>query len=458
VKVKQSAGRARHFVVNPRVGGILAALVCFFARLEAARAQDAGTTTVTNLSVQGVTYYSAPNVAQMRIAAPGGDTNSGTFNISSVSNPNFFGETRPNDVFRICYNMSSGGGWENPNDSSFGYEFETHYAPSATERVFEHHLSYFSQATGHNLRPWSWLIYKSSSNPAMVDRIEHSIATDKLSFTSSGGQNQWMVFQPSGSSPNSGGEISLIGPTEFVFLQNGYSPFIQLNNAGWSRSLIFLDGNNHIRVGANGDPLSLNEKLMWEDDGRYDIGVTNSNRPRDLFLARNAVIGGAVGIGVDNPAYTLQVNGSVAGVGPYMNLSDARYKENVATITNALAKVMALRGVSFDWKQGGKNPYVFDAGSQLGVIAQEVRQVLPEAVSQAPNGDYSVAYSEIVPVLLQAIKEQQAGLGKMGEALRAKEEELQTLTTRLERLERLVSARSAQNAPAQAIARREPKF
>jgi hypothetical protein len=107
---------------------------------------------------------------------------------------------------------------------------------------------------------------------------------------------------------------------------------------------------------------------------------------------------------------------------------------------------MALRGVSFDWKQGGKNPYAFDSGSQLGVIAQEVKQVIPEAVSQAANGDYSVAYSEIVPVLLQAIKEQQTDLGRMNDALRAKEEELQTLTTRLDRLERLVSARPAQSA------------
>ncbi|HEX4645819.1 MAG TPA: tail fiber domain-containing protein, partial [Verrucomicrobiae bacterium] len=317
------------------------------------------------------------------------------------------------------------------------------------------HLSYFSQATGRNLRPWSWLIYKSSTNPAMVDRIEHSIATDKLSFTSNGGQNQWMVFQPKGYGQNSGGEISLIGPTAFVFLQNGYSPFIQLNNAGWSRSLIFLDANNHMRVGADGDPLSLNEKLMWENDGLYDIGITNSNRPRDLFLARNAVIGGSVGVGVANPAYTLQVNGSVAGVGPYLNLSDARYKENVATITNALAKVVALRGVSFNWRQGEKNSYAFDDSPQLGVIAQEVKQVLPEAVSRASNGDYSVAYGEIVPVLLQAIKEQQVDLGKMNKALQAKDAEVQTLTARLDRLEQLVSSRSVKNVPADAFVRQE---
>jgi translation initiation factor IF-2 len=55
--------------------------------------------------------------------------------------------------------------------------------------------------------------------------------------------------------------------------------------------------------------------------------------------------------------------------------------------------------VSFKWKDTNENA--------IGVIAQEVEQVLPEVVATAENGDKSVAYGNIVAVLIEAVKEQQ---------------------------------------------------
>ena len=89
--------------------------------------------------------------------------------------------------------------------------------------------------------------------------------------------------------------------------------------------------------------------------------------------------------------------------------SDDRLKTNKVGISNALEKVNALSGFTFDWtewacEQGGQ----FDPNKRfVGVSAQEVEKVLPEAVSPAPfNNDYlTVRYEKIVPLLIEAIKE-----------------------------------------------------
>ncbi len=115
---------------------------------------------------------------------------------------------------------------------------------------------------------------------------------------------------------------------------------------------------------------------------------------------------GNVGIGTTTPTYKLHVNGSVAGIGAYQNLSDARFKTNIRAISGALGKVESLRGVSFDWKKDQHPELDLPDGRQIGLIAQEVEKVVPEVVSADDQGTRSVAYGSLVPVLIEAIKEQ----------------------------------------------------
>ncbi len=92
--------------------------------------------------------------------------------------------------------------------------------------------------------------------------------------------------------------------------------------------------------------------------------------------------------------------------------SDERLKQNIQTVPAALDKVMQLRGVTFDWRNGP------DSG--LGVVAQEVEAVVPEMVHTAEDGYKSVRYSQISALLIEAMKEQQAHI----EALEATVESL----------------------------------
>ena len=83
----------------------------------------------------------------------------------------------------------------------------------------------------------------------------------------------------------------------------------------------------------------------------------------------------------------------------FNSLSDIKSKQNIQTIKNSLEKVLKLRGVSFEW--------IDNKNKAIGVIAQEVEQVLPETVTENENGIKSVSYDSIIGLLIEAIKEQQ---------------------------------------------------
>jgi len=97
-----------------------------------------------------------------------------------------------------------------------------------------------------------------------------------------------------------------------------------------------------------------------------------------------------------NNSGTAVFNGNVTAY------SDIRVKKNIKVIGNALYKVQQLRGVTFDRTDDER------IGRQTGVIAQEVLKVLPEAVLGSEETQYSVAYGNMVGLLIEAIKEQQA--------------------------------------------------
>jgi hypothetical protein len=90
--------------------------------------------------------------------------------------------------------------------------------------------------------------------------------------------------------------------------------------------------------------------------------------------------------------------------------SDSRLKENVVNIPNALSKVKSLNGVSFDWtdkyltEHGGEDGY-FLRKHDIGIIAQELEEILPEIVADRPDGYKAVKYERIVALLIEAVKE-----------------------------------------------------
>jgi len=98
----------------------------------------------------------------------------------------------------------------------------------------------------------------------------------------------------------------------------------------------------------------------------------------------------------------------------YLTTSSRRWKENVHELENALDQVTRLRGVSFDWKADGR--------ADIGLIAEEVAEVVPQVVGVDEEGATGVDYSRLTALLVQAVKEQQGVIGELRaeiEALRA---------------------------------------
>jgi hypothetical protein len=124
---------------------------------------------------------------------------------------------------------------------------------------------------------------------------------------------------------------------------------------------------------------------------------------------------GYVGIGMPNPGYPLDVAGTIRAnnVSP----SDIRFKENIVPVDSALEKVLNIQGVSFNWKREEFRDKHFPEGRHYGVIAQEIEKVLPEVVNTSSQGDKAVAYTEIIPVLIEAIKEQQKEIDELKKQL-----------------------------------------
>ncbi|HUU44614.1 MAG TPA: tail fiber domain-containing protein [Acidobacteriota bacterium] len=161
----------------------------------------------------------------------------------------------------------------------------------------------------------------------------------------------------------------------------GWPGLIMMSPAGKRRDLIVKDLSLHLVTSASSSaPLASN-------------GITIVND-------------GSVGIGTDDPNFTLDVRGTI-GSNTTVYHSDRRWKRNIASLAGSLDIVRSLRGVSYEWRRNEFADMNFSEGTHVGLIAQEVEAVLPELVDTDTEGFKSVEYANLVAVLIEAVKEQQ---------------------------------------------------
>ena len=155
--------------------------------------------------------------------------------------------------------------------------------------------------------------------------------------------------------------------------------------------------------------------------GRTATSATSFSTSAPAFVIGN-------GTSADNRSDALMVlfDGTTTISGDLSINSDARLKVNIISLGGTLAKLLQIDGKSYTMKKDENKK------QKIGVLAQDIEKVFPELVSES-NGIKSVNYQGLVPVLINAIKEQDAMM---------KEQEIKYLEQekRLERLERLVAA------------------
>jgi hypothetical protein len=118
---------------------------------------------------------------------------------------------------------------------------------------------------------------------------------------------------------------------------------------------------------------------MTSGDVTSSLGFTPANKAGDSFTG------------------SISVSGSITATGDITAYSDARLKADVETISDGLDRVRKLRGVTFTRKETGSRG--------IGLIAQELAPVVPEAVMTHDDGLLSVAYGNLVGLLIEAVKE-----------------------------------------------------
>ena len=134
---------------------------------------------------------------------------------------------------------------------------------------------------------------------------------------------------------------------------------------------------------------------------------------------------GNVGIGTTNPCFKLHVNGSAGkpGGGSWSVASDARLKHDVHDLDGALERLLALRGVTFEYN----DPQAISEldGERIGMIAQEVERVFPDWVEEAADGYKRMTIRGFEALTVEAFRDLQA----------QKDREIAELRERLMRLE-----------------------
>jgi hypothetical protein len=154
-----------------------------------------------------------------------------------------------------------------------------------------------------------------------------------------------------------------------------------------------IDGDNGFTFDQSTSRLGINSISIYESGGNSFIEETNS---KDLILKAYS----SDRLTVNGVGVTITGNLDVTGDVNSFSSSDEKLKDNIIPIHNPLEKVISISGNTFDWNSNSNKE-----GHDVGLIAQEIQKILPEAVKERDDGYLAVDYKKIIPLLVESIKE-----------------------------------------------------
>ena len=171
-------------------------------------------------------------------------------------------------------------------------------------------------------------------------------------------------------------------------------------------------------------PVQMGKLVSTTITASNGIQITGSFK----VYGNTEISGGYIGIGVPEEevthALTLPNNSDASGqvkANAFVTYSSLRYKNNIQPITNPLDKIAKMRGVTYNWKDSGE--------PDVGLIAEEVIDILPEIVSFEKNGHdaFGIDYSKLTSLLLESIKAQQNMIEGQNKKIQVLEEKLEKI-------------------------------
>ncbi len=147
------------------------------------------------------------------------------------------------------------------------------------------------------------------------------------------------------------------------------------------------------------------DRFLIGFDGWYEIRIDESNH--NVGIGRNPDASYQLAVAGDMRATDICYSGTIGAC------SDRRFKKNITPLTGSLDKVMSLRPVNYEWRREEFPDRGFGEGNKIGLIAQEVEDIVPEVVKKQGDGYYSVDYGRLTPILIGAVQEQQATIKEL---------------------------------------------
>jgi hypothetical protein len=281
--------------------------------------------------------------------------------------------------------------------------------------------------------------------------VATSLLTTWGSSTGSQGNNSIFIGTSAGTSNTSGSSDNFIGykagysntsGTWNVFLGDsaGYSN----NKGGWNTFLGAEAGYTNT-TGSHNTFVGTGAGTM-NSTGNYNVflgySAGGSETGSNKLYIDNCNTGGNCSSPLiygefDNRI--VRIDGTVT-VAQLVSASDERYKKNIHPLEQSLDKLTQLSGVSYEWKTDEFAGKGFREGRQIGLIAQDVEKVIPELVQTDANGYKAVAYDKLVPVLIEAVKEQQKEITKQREEAKNKDIRIDKLEKALEAMDRRLAS------------------
>jgi hypothetical protein len=174
-------------------------------------------------------------------------------------------------------------------------------------------------------------------------------------------------------------------------------------NAGTISVTANAIGTDELNVAGTG---SAGEALLSDGDGSLSFGaagatITDDTSTNSSFYPTltDSTSGSFTDATVSSTKLFFNPSSGTLNATVFNSVSDERRKKNIRTLDSALDKTLSLRGVSYTFKDT-------DVDS-IGLIAQELEEVIPEVVSTGDDGLKSVSYGNLVGLLVEAIKDQQ---------------------------------------------------
>lgn len=250
------------------------------------------------------------------------------------------------------------------------------------------------------VKSFNTAVGSNSLNSATVGSSNTAVGASTLSLLTTG-INNTAIGKAAGNAITTGSNNLFVGYAAGLSLTNGDGNILIGNNAGPS------SGSNNIIIGNNGA-----QNLSGVNNVVIGGGLSSLTGVNDSIIFATAANTatermridqtGNVGIGTTTPSYRLSVDGIIFSTSTvngtsFVNVSDRRLKKNIIPISDALEKILGLRGVEFDWKKDGTH--------ELGLIAQEVESVVPDLVVTHKTGLKAVKYANIVSLLIESTKD-----------------------------------------------------